>query len=284
MVGHSAPPLELKHWLNSRPLEMSDLRGKVVLLRWWTEGCPFCTATAPALLKLQREYGPRGFVVIGVYHPKPPGDWDMSKVERAVKEKGFTFPVALDGDWSALKRWWLDQPRDFTSVSFLVDKKGIIRYVSSRRRVSRGRSRRLRDPCELSARFSHHSRGHPAFARGVNARASQRDRSFWKLRLTKDAPHAGHANSGDAGRDAIYANDPHFRTMFSHNQLVRRERFIRGEHRIPRHSEQLRPNPRRAQPRAALNLAAENLPRRWSRTIAGATAPPEWRSSAIGGG
>lgn len=129
LVGHPAPPLELKQWLNSRPLDMSELRGKVVLLRWWTEGCPFCTATAPALLKLQREYGARGFVVIGIYHPKPPGDWDMSKVERAAKEKRFTFPVALDGDWSALKRWWLDQPRDFTSVSFLVDQKGIIRYV-----------------------------------------------------------------------------------------------------------------------------------------------------------
>ncbi|MGH9648797.1 MAG: peroxiredoxin family protein [Bryobacteraceae bacterium] len=129
LVGRPAPPLELKHWLNSQPLEMTDLHGKIVLLRWWTDGCPYCEATAPALRKLQREYSARGLVVIGVYHPKPPGDWDMSKVERAAKEKQFTFPVAVDGDWSALKRWWLDRPRDFTSVTFLVDQKGIIRYV-----------------------------------------------------------------------------------------------------------------------------------------------------------
>jgi hypothetical protein len=45
------------------------------------------------------------------------------------EEKHFTFPIAVDGDWTALKRWWLTKDRDFTSVSFLVDQNGIIRYV-----------------------------------------------------------------------------------------------------------------------------------------------------------
>jgi peroxiredoxin len=129
LVGRPAAALDLKLWFHSRPLEISDLRGKVLLLRWWTSGCPLCTATATALRKLQSEYGDRGLQVIGIYHPKPAGDWDMNKVESASKEKQFTFPVALDGDWSALKRWWLSQDRDFTSVSFLVDRKGTIRYV-----------------------------------------------------------------------------------------------------------------------------------------------------------
>jgi len=53
----------------------------------------------------------------------------MSKLEAATKEKVFTFPVALDADWAALKRWWLNQERDWTSVSFLLDRQGIIRYV-----------------------------------------------------------------------------------------------------------------------------------------------------------
>src|SRR5258708_15292922 len=70
LIGRKAPPLELRHWLNSKPLEMSDLRGKVVLLRWWTQGCPLCVATAPALRKLQAEYGRRGLQVVGIYHPK----------------------------------------------------------------------------------------------------------------------------------------------------------------------------------------------------------------------
>jgi peroxiredoxin len=129
LIGQPAPPLRLDHWLNSRPLDVADLRGKVVLLRWWTEGCDYCAATAPALISLQQQYGSRGFEVIGIFHPKPAGKWSMEAVQKAVAEKHFTFPVAIDPDWSALKRWWLTKDRDFTSVSFLLDQKGIIRYV-----------------------------------------------------------------------------------------------------------------------------------------------------------
>lgn len=129
LIGTPAPPLHLKRWIHSPPLEISDLRGRVVLLRWWTQGCPFCEATAPALRKLQREYGDAGLVVIGIYHPKPPGPFDLASLEAAAEEKRFYFPVALDSDWSALKRWWLTRDRDYTSVSFVVDRQSIIRYV-----------------------------------------------------------------------------------------------------------------------------------------------------------
>ena len=129
LVGRPAPALELDDWLGSRKLEMTDLRGKVVLLRWWTSGCELCDATAPALRKLQRKYESQGLQIIGVYHPKPPGSADLGVVKESVRQKQFTFPIALDSRWSALQRWWLDRKRDYTSVSFLVDRKGIIRYV-----------------------------------------------------------------------------------------------------------------------------------------------------------
>ncbi len=129
LVGLPAPPLKLTHWLNSPPLEISELRGKVLLLRWWTKGCPYCEATAPALRAMQKRYEQQGLQIIGIYHPKPAGNWDMNQVREAADEKQFTFPVALDGDWTALKRWWLAGDRDFTSVSFLVDRRGMIRYV-----------------------------------------------------------------------------------------------------------------------------------------------------------
>lgn len=129
-IGVAAPPLELQRWLNSPSQEMNALRGKVVLIRWWTDSCPLCVTTAPALRKLNQKYRDRGLVVIGVFHPKPPGDWSMARIRQSSERLGFTFPVALDGDWKTLHRWWLDsQPRDWTSVSFLVDKKGVIRYV-----------------------------------------------------------------------------------------------------------------------------------------------------------
>jgi len=129
-LGVPAPPLGLQHWLNSPTLEMDALRGKVVLIRWWTDGCPYCAATAPAMMHLDAKYSARGLRVIGIFHPKPAGDWSVERMRAATQQKGFTFPVALDGGWTALRRWWPDlEKRGWTSVSFVVDKKGFIRYV-----------------------------------------------------------------------------------------------------------------------------------------------------------
>ena len=129
LIGTTAPALDLPDWINSGPLEMTALRGKVVLLRWWTDGCPYCAATAPSLSKLDSTYRSRGLQVIGVYHPKPPGSVKIADVQKAVLEKRFSFPIAVDWTWSALNRWWLFKERSFTSVSFLVDQRGVIRYV-----------------------------------------------------------------------------------------------------------------------------------------------------------
>ena len=129
-VGVVAPAFNLQHWVNSAPLEINNLRGKVVLVRWWTDTCDLCAATAPALRKLQAEYGSRGFQVIGMFHPKPAGDWNVQRVERAATRLNFNFPIGLDGDWNTLKRWLPDPTaRNYTSVSFIVDKHGVIRYV-----------------------------------------------------------------------------------------------------------------------------------------------------------
>jgi peroxiredoxin len=129
-IGTAAPEWKLQHWVNSGPLEIGDLKGKVVLVRWWTDTCELCAATAPALRKLQEKYAAQGLQVVGIFHPKPAGDWSVQRVQRSAARNAFTFPVALDGDWTALKRWWLDGARrSYTSVSFLVDKHGVIRYV-----------------------------------------------------------------------------------------------------------------------------------------------------------
>jgi len=129
-LGIPAPRLGLEHWLNSPTLEMDALRGKVVLIRWWTDGCPYCAATAPALRHLDGKYGTRGLRVIGIFHPKPAGDGSVERMRIASQQKGFSFPVALDARWTALRRWWPDlEKRGWTSVSFVIDKRGVIRYV-----------------------------------------------------------------------------------------------------------------------------------------------------------
>ena len=131
MVGKPAPAWGDLDWLNSPPLRLKDLRGKVVLIRFWTNTCPFCAATAPALRQIDHDFARRGVVVIGMYHPKPPGaNRSVQEVEQAIHGWGWRFPVGLDIQWKALQSYWLNGPhRDATSASFLIDQRGIIRWV-----------------------------------------------------------------------------------------------------------------------------------------------------------
>ncbi len=131
VVGKATPPWGQLQWINSHPRTLKSLRGKVVLIRFWTDTCPFCAATAPALRAIDSDFGRRGLVVIGMYHPKPYGSVrPISEVSRTVDAWAWKFPVALDTDWKTLRAFWLDAgPREATSASFLIDRKGVIRFV-----------------------------------------------------------------------------------------------------------------------------------------------------------
>jgi peroxiredoxin len=131
LVGTRPPEWQADAWTTPAPLTLAGLRGKVVLARWWTAGCPFCEASAPALRDMDRRFGPRGLAVIGFYHHKGDGPLDLAVVRETASRYGFTFPLAVDTDWRTLDRWWAprDNRRTFTSVSFLLDRRGVIRLV-----------------------------------------------------------------------------------------------------------------------------------------------------------
>jgi peroxiredoxin len=136
LLGQPVPDWPAKtasRWVQGGPLDLQSLRGKVVLIRFFTgTSCPYCSATAPALNELQRTFGPKGLVVLGMYTPKPhPRPTPMAEVKAIVKEYGFTFPVALDDDWGALRALWLDRVpgASFTSASLLLDRTGRLRHV-----------------------------------------------------------------------------------------------------------------------------------------------------------
>ena len=134
LVGTKPPEWQLERWLSSPPLTLQSLRGNVVLVRWWTAGCPYCAASSPALRAFDRAYGARGLQVIGVYHHKDDGPFDPSVYEKTASEYQFTFPVAFDPDWRTLRSWLRDangKPVDtgWTSVTFVLDKHGVVRHV-----------------------------------------------------------------------------------------------------------------------------------------------------------
>ena len=134
LIGTTPPEWQAERWLNSPPLELAKLRGSVVLVRWWTAGCPYCSTTAPALRAFDREYAPRGLKVVGMYHHKEDTPFDPAVYEATAKKYEFTFPVAFDPEWRTLESWQRDakgQPvsTGWTSVTFLLDKQGTIRHV-----------------------------------------------------------------------------------------------------------------------------------------------------------
>lgn len=134
LLGTTPPEWEAERWLNSPPLSLAGLRGSVVLVRWWTAGCPFCSASAPALRAFDRDYRERGLKVIGMYHHKEDTPFDPKVYEDTARKYEFAFPLAVDPEWRTLQSWMRDANGNvvntgWTSVTFVLDKQGVVRHV-----------------------------------------------------------------------------------------------------------------------------------------------------------
>ena len=105
LIGKPAPAWTFDRWIRTRPLSLESLRGKVVLLRWWTEGCHFCAATLPQIEKLRSRHRGEDLVVIGVYHPKPPREVSDGHIVAVANRLGFKGPIAVDTQWTTLERY-----------------------------------------------------------------------------------------------------------------------------------------------------------------------------------
>jgi thiol-disulfide isomerase/thioredoxin len=112
----------INNWFNSAPLSMAGLRGKVVLVDFWTYGCVNCVNTLPHVTQLYAKYRDRGLVVVGVHTPEFPFERSASNVQAALKRHGITYPVAQDNDsqtWNAYgNQYWPSQ--------YIVDQSGKI--------------------------------------------------------------------------------------------------------------------------------------------------------------
>jgi thiol-disulfide isomerase/thioredoxin len=127
LIGTRMPAMKFVRWVGN---QAPDLSGSVTLYRWWTDTCPFCARTLPAIEQLRKEFGPRGLKVVAVYHPKPARDVPDEKIAQAAAGIGYGGAIAVDSHWDALIRLWLGTGhRQATSASFLVDRQGIIRFV-----------------------------------------------------------------------------------------------------------------------------------------------------------
>src|ERR1700750_451703 len=109
-------------WFNSAPLSMSDLRGKVVLVDFWTYGCYNCVNTLPHVTRLYETYKDRGLVVVGVHTPEFPFERSAGNVQAALKRHGITYPVAQDND----SQTWDAYGNHYWPAQYIIDQNGRI--------------------------------------------------------------------------------------------------------------------------------------------------------------
>ena len=120
-----APELtKITGFINSKPITLADLRGKVVLVDFWTYSCINCIRTIPYLNAWYEKYADKGLVIVGVHTPEFEFEKDYNNVQAAVEKFHIRYPVAQDNDkqtWNAYdNRYW---PR-----KYLIDADGYIRY------------------------------------------------------------------------------------------------------------------------------------------------------------
>jgi cytochrome c biogenesis protein CcdA/thiol-disulfide isomerase/thioredoxin len=112
-------------WINSRPLSLRSLRGKVVLVDFWTYSCINCLRTLPYLKSWDARYRSKGLVILGVHTPEFAFEHDLGNVRGAVKRLGVRYPVALDNDFGT----WNAYGNQYWPADYLVDQAGHVRDV-----------------------------------------------------------------------------------------------------------------------------------------------------------
>jgi thiol-disulfide isomerase/thioredoxin len=110
-------------WLNSPPLTREALRGKVVVVDFWTYSCINCLRSLPYVKSWWERYRADGLIVIGVHAPEFPFEKDPGNVTRAVRDLGITYPVALDNDYAI----WRGFDNEYWPAHYFIDAQGRIR-------------------------------------------------------------------------------------------------------------------------------------------------------------
>jgi cytochrome c biogenesis protein CcdA/thiol-disulfide isomerase/thioredoxin len=122
----AAPPLHVDGaWINSPPRTIQQLRGKVVLIDFWTYSCINCLRTLPHLKAWDAAYRSKGLVIVGVHTPEFAFEHVTSNVRGAVKRLGIHYAVMQDNRY----RTWDDYANQYWPAEYLVDRQGRIRYT-----------------------------------------------------------------------------------------------------------------------------------------------------------
>jgi cytochrome c biogenesis protein CcdA/thiol-disulfide isomerase/thioredoxin len=121
-----APDLaKISAWVNTQPFDLQELRGKVVLLDFWTYSCVNCLRTLPYLKDWDARYRSKGLVIVGVHTPEFDFEHDLGNVRTAIDRLGVRYPVALDNAYGT----WEAYSNQYWPAEYLIDQSGHVRHV-----------------------------------------------------------------------------------------------------------------------------------------------------------
>jgi thiol-disulfide isomerase/thioredoxin len=127
-VGQKAPELKPSPvWINTAPLNLAALRGKVVLLEFWAFDCPYCAEAVPKVIEWNEKYSKDGLVVIGVHTPRLDYEKDVAKIRQAVTKMAIKYPVVVDSKYDI----WSDYLCNVWPSHFVIDQQGVIQLSHS---------------------------------------------------------------------------------------------------------------------------------------------------------
>src|SRR4029078_1008374 len=121
----AAPELSTGIWINSEPLTLKGLHGRVVLIEFWTFACYNCRNTLPTNKKWDAQYRDKGLTIIGVPTPELDFERDIDQLRREIAELGIKYPVVTDQDYSTWKAYGVEA----WPTLFLLDKRGRVRWT-----------------------------------------------------------------------------------------------------------------------------------------------------------
>jgi peroxiredoxin len=123
-IACKAPDIQADTWINSKPIELSELKGKVTAVHFYAYGCGNCVRSLPYYNDWHKQFNTDTFAIVGIHRPESDGERDIERVKKKAAQAQVEHPIAIDNDSLAWNAWG----NHTWPTTYLIDKQGHVRY------------------------------------------------------------------------------------------------------------------------------------------------------------